>query len=200
MHYQVDVRSRAVLTHEYLRPFERDGVCILDVGSRDGAAFDRIRAQVNPGRLIALDFHHRVENGIEFLSHDLESPLPFDDDSFDCVICTDVLEHVERKNQLARELARVSRKGVLVSLPNTQHYSYIKGLRRGNMGKQYRFDLEDGADRHRWVTFYQTNTDFVASHFKITARHDICKRNWHSTLARLKPQRYTINQFYACTV
>jgi len=200
MQYQVDTRPRSVLTHEYLKPFERDGVCILDVGSRDGAAFDRVRAQVTPGRLVALDLHHRVENGVEFLSHDLEQPLPFEDNSFDCIVCTDVLEHVERKQQLARELARVSRKGVIVSLPNTQHYSYIKGLKRGNMGKQYRFDVEDGSDRHRWITYYKTNTDFVASHFTITAQHDICKRGWHAPLARILPARYTINQFYACTV
>ena len=200
MHYQVDTRPRSVLTHEYLKPFERDGVCILDVGSRDGAAFDRVRAKVTPGRLVALDLHHRVENGVEFLSHDLETPLPFDDNSFDCIVCTDVLEHVERKQQLARELARVSRDGVIVSLPNTQHYSYIKGLKRGNMGKQYRFDIEDRSDRHRWITYYQSNTDFIASHFTINAQHDICKRTWHAPLARLLPQRYTINQFYACTV
>ena len=200
MQHHVDTRSRAVLTHEYLKPFERDGVRVLDVGSRDGAAFDGLRARVKPERLVALDLHHRVENGVEFLSHDLETPLPFDDNSFDCVICTDVLEHVERKHQLARELARVSRDGVIISLPNTQHYSYVAGLRRGDMGKQYRFDVQDGSDRHRWVTYYKQNTEFVASYFSLKAQHDICKRKWHAPLARMFPERYTINQFYACSV
>lgn len=198
MDYRIDPRPRLALTHDFLAEFETDGATILDIGSRDGAAFERLRSRITPGRLVALDLHHRVENGVEFLSHDLETPLPFTDDSFDCIVCTDVLEHVERKTQLAREMARVARRGVLISLPNTQHYSYVRGLRRGDMGKQYRFDVEDGADRHRWVTYYRANTAFVAKHFQIETRVDICKRRWHAPLVQLMPERYTINQYYAC--
>lgn len=50
---------------------------------------------------------------------DLErGSLPFADQSFDTVICTDVLEHLECIHAMYDELFRVSRKHVVVSLPN----------------------------------------------------------------------------------
>ncbi len=48
------------------------------------------------------------------------SPLPYDDQSFDAVVCIEVIEHVEDPYQLTRELFRVVKPGgrVLVTTPN----------------------------------------------------------------------------------
>lgn len=50
---------------------------------------------------------------------DLElGELPFDDQAFDTVICTDVLEHVDNIYRVYDELFRVVRRYVIISLPN----------------------------------------------------------------------------------
>jgi SAM-dependent methyltransferase len=43
--------------------------------------------------------------------------LPFPNDTFDCVCSLEVLEHLERPGDALAELARVSRRSVLVSVP-----------------------------------------------------------------------------------
>lgn len=50
---------------------------------------------------------------------DLErGELPFDDKTFDTVICTDVLEHIDNIYRAHDELFRVARRYVIISLPN----------------------------------------------------------------------------------
>ncbi|MGH2782287.1 MAG: class I SAM-dependent methyltransferase [Thermoleophilaceae bacterium] len=52
--------------------------------------------------------------------------LPYDDDSFDTVIALEVLEHVEDPAALLSEARRVTRGGVLVSVPNcTQEFAGV---------------------------------------------------------------------------
>jgi ubiquinone/menaquinone biosynthesis C-methylase UbiE len=57
------------------------------------------------------------ERGLEVVQAEAES-LPFDDDSFDVVVGTDILEHVFDMNQVAAEMVRVARVFVLVRVPN----------------------------------------------------------------------------------
>jgi len=44
--------------------------------------------------------------------------LKYKDNSFDLVICSEVLEHLENPQKALRELVRVSRKYILLSVPN----------------------------------------------------------------------------------
>ena len=44
--------------------------------------------------------------------------LPFDDASFDAVLCSEVLEHLDNLHAMFGELTRVSRRWILISLPN----------------------------------------------------------------------------------
>jgi SAM-dependent methyltransferase len=155
--------DRAAVTRDLMVPLLHPGVRILDCGSRDGALLKYAAAATDAGRLVAIDIHNRVEAGVEYVAHDLEQRLPFGDDSFDIVICNDVLEHVEHKRQLMRELLRVTAQHAIISLPNTQYYKYVLNLMRGHMSKQYDFLVEDGVDRHRWVTYYWANESFIAS-------------------------------------
>lgn len=135
---------------------------ILDCGSRDGHLLREMQRTCGAHNLLALDFHNRISGSVRFLSHNLETPLPFADLEFDVVICNDVLEHVEAKTQLIKEVFRTAKKYVIISLPNTQHHYYIKGLIKGRMSKQYNFLVDDGSDRHKWVTYYDQNLEFIA--------------------------------------
>lgn len=53
--------------------------------------------------------------------------IPFIDDKFDCVICTEVLEHVFNYQQLIDEISRVMKKGSIgvFTIPWSARYHYI---------------------------------------------------------------------------
>ncbi len=51
--------------------------------------------------------------------------LPFADASYDAAICVEVLEHIEQLDHFLREIARVVRKRVLISVPNVEIIPYL---------------------------------------------------------------------------
>lgn len=116
---------------------------VLDVGCDEAL----LRARCAPGSYVGLDRTPQAD-----LRHDLgaEPRLPFEERSFDTVVCWDVLEHLERPDALFAELVRVTRAHLLVSLPNTWNAAR-KQLRRGRGAiEHYGLPLDPPADRHRW--------------------------------------------------
>lgn len=92
---------------------------VLEIGSRDG----RIT------RLLAERFPEVVALDLEKPDFDIPRVVPvrgdvtrldFPDDHFDCVVCTEVLEHVSAVEQAANELSRVTRGSVLIGVPYRQ--------------------------------------------------------------------------------
>jgi len=104
---------------------------------------------------------------------DKEGKLPFKDNSFDLVVCADVLEHLENIHFIFDELIRVSNKYILLSLPNPLSgvFSYFLGKKySGNFEKQKKFgkymkfyglSLEKPKDRHRWFFSTEEAIDFI---------------------------------------
>ena len=94
---------------------------------------------------------------------DKEYPLPIEDNRFDMVICTEVLEHLEEFHRVFEELLRIASKYIIISLPNasTTIRSYIRrskyqgvageaGIDVGFHSKFYGLPLNIPSDRHRW--------------------------------------------------
>jgi len=86
---------------------------------------------------------------------DLEKEnIPFPDDSFDCVLCLDVLEHLDNLHEVFDELCRVTQVYLIISLPNAwaDHYSMLRlGEYAPNQPtKFYGLPLEPPPDRHKW--------------------------------------------------
>jgi len=86
---------------------------------------------------------------------DLEKEkIPFPDNSFDCVLCLDVLEHLDNIHEIFDDVCRVSRRYVIISLPNpwTDFYKMLcRGdYRPGQPMKFYGLPLEVPQDRHKW--------------------------------------------------
>ena len=122
---------------------------VLDVGADEGY----IKKYLQPG-VIYQGIGLGGENS-DIKPCNLEKEkIPYRDNSFDCVMCLDVLEHLENIHDVFDELCRVSNKYVLISLPNpyadfincirNKPYSNEKGM------KFYNLPIEREEDRHKW--------------------------------------------------
>lgn len=92
---------------------------------------------------------------------DLERGLPFADSSFDIATVLDVLEHLNHPHEALKEIVRVARKAVYVSLPNMYYISFRLNFLRGRLSGKYAFHPTPVLDRHRWVMSYDEAVRFV---------------------------------------
>jgi len=81
--------------------------------------------------------------------------IPYGDDSFDVVLCLDVLEHLESIHKTFDELCRVSRRHVLITLPNPlgglmTRLTRFSDYAPGRLTKFYGLPSDPPEDRHRW--------------------------------------------------
>ncbi len=93
----------------------------LDIGCRDGYWAERLKKK---GYIVsALDLEPKYESA---LTHNVENGLPFDDDSFDLVWCTEVIEHLHKPRYLLNEIERVLKPNGLAILttPNSAWWFY----------------------------------------------------------------------------
>lgn len=86
---------------------------------------------------------------------DLEKEdIPFENAHFDCVLCLDVLEHLNNPHHIFDELCRVSKQYVIISLPNCwmAAYSAFTGnhYSENQWTKFYGIPPEPPEDRHKW--------------------------------------------------
>ena len=91
--------------------------------------------------------------------------IPFADNSFDCVLCLDVLEHLDNIHAAFDELCRVTCGHVIVSLPNP-YAQFYHMLRHGDYRprvplKFYGLPVAEPADRHKWFFSTEEAEQFV---------------------------------------
>jgi SAM-dependent methyltransferase len=116
---------------------------VLDVGC-DQAVLKRLRPDL---QYTGIDIQGQPD-----LELNLEkiAALPFADQTFDCVVCSDVLEHLDNMHHMFGELIRVARRYVIISLPNCWAVARVPIERgRGTFGK-YGLPIEPPRDRHKW--------------------------------------------------
>jgi SAM-dependent methyltransferase len=95
---------------------------------------------------------------------DLEQPIDQPDDSFDYVVSLDVLEHVEGIHKALKELIRISRRKVFISLPNMAFLGFrLTYFFQGRLSDKYSLLEKHQGDRHRWLTVYPEMARFVES-------------------------------------
>ena len=85
--------------------------------------------------------------------------LPFSDNSFDTVLCSEVLEHLEDTTRAVDELKRVTRRYVLLTVPREPYFKWLNDL-----GRRLGISPDPGH-----VNFWtkQTFQDFVNGHFPV---------------------------------
>ena len=96
---------------------------ILDLGSGLGAVLRQCLKIKKGLHFIGSDFspagvkYIQTELKIPSIVLDITEKLPFPDKSFDILICTETLEHLEDPMFVFNELKRVARKKVIISVP-----------------------------------------------------------------------------------
>lgn len=92
---------------------------ILDIGARDGF-FSRIFAE-RFVEVTALDLSKPAFDipGVVTVAGDA-TRLQFPDNSFDCVFCAEVLEHIPQVEEACREIIRVARHEIIIGVPFRQ--------------------------------------------------------------------------------
>jgi len=95
---------------------------VLEVGTGEGRLAEHLlRSGARPRRFVATDLStERVGRDIDPLIEVREASaydLPFDDRSFDLVVCCEVLEHLDTPSRGLAEVARVADRAVLISTP-----------------------------------------------------------------------------------
>ena len=110
---------------------------VLDVGCAEGFVLSRIQKYADSCTGIDMD-KSALSRGKElypslvFREGNAEK-LPFEDNSFDLVVCTEVMEHLENPAAVLQEIKRVSRKWVLLSVPHEPWFCLANFLRGKNV-------------------------------------------------------------------
>ena len=102
-------------------------------------------------------------SGPNVVECNLEEGLPqFETNSKDVLVALDVLEHLENCHFLIKEMLRVARKTIYISLPNMYYLGFrFRVLFRGNLSGKYSFPVEPLMDRHRWVLSFTEAVKFI---------------------------------------
>lgn len=109
----------------------KDGLRVLDFGCYDGYIVRRLRARagiegigidISPSAMASARLAARREglDGLEFIVAD-GARLPFSDDAFNVVICSEILEHVPDIDAVLSEISRVLVHGgrLYATMPNS---------------------------------------------------------------------------------
>lgn len=114
---------------------------ILDVGCGEGFTLENLRKNKIGKELAGIDFSkHAIEIGNKMhpslsLKYGTIYHLPFKDNSFDLVICSEVLEHLEHPEKALLELERVTRKNCIISVPHEPWFMLANLLRAKNISR-----------------------------------------------------------------
>jgi ubiquinone/menaquinone biosynthesis C-methylase UbiE len=111
----------------------------LDAGCGEGFVAELLIQQLPGLELTGFDFNPdaveiaKAKNpGSTFITASIFD-LPFDDNSFDVVGCFEVLEHQTDPRPALKELARVARNAVIISVPHEPFFCYSNVARGKNM-------------------------------------------------------------------
>lgn len=161
----------------------KDGDKILDVGGGSGELLDFIGKEKKVHRTL-LDISEKGIEKAKSLGRTEEGlvgdiyKLPFEDNSFDVVLCAETLEHLERPEEAAKELVRVAKRHVSISVP---YRACIQDA--AHLHEFYAEDMVDMLQPYGFLRIYQTSGGMImVSHLEkrtafIVDADDFCEDN-----------------------
>lgn len=140
---------------------------VLDVGSSEGSLKKLLGTKVKDLDVDEADITDDVAGKPDFtvnLEHELLSS--FQDNEFDVIVCSDVLEHLNNFHQTLEDLVRVARSHVIIALPNcTNTWRALRILFKQTAGRQWGLPINSRQDRHKWFfSWREIDTFFTEWH------------------------------------
>ena len=126
--YESHIRNLFFLSAKHMVSFKP--LNMLDVGCGDGSRTLRMAQYflIPPTRTYGLDFNRTYIDQCQNLFHaervDLDiDRIPYEDETFDLVVCNQVLEHLKNYNMVLHEILRVTKPGgyMMIGIPNLAH-------------------------------------------------------------------------------
>lgn len=112
---------------------------ILDAGCGEGFTMDKLSKSKVGEKLEGIEyskeailFGKKLFPDLKFIQGSVYE-LPYKNSSFDIVICTEVLEHLEQPTKALKEMLRVSKKYLIISVPNEPFFMLSNFLRGKNL-------------------------------------------------------------------
>tara|TARA_R110002072_G_scaffold64203_3_gene159420 strand:+ start:32146 stop:32808 length:663 start_codon:yes stop_codon:yes gene_type:complete len=140
---------------------------IMDVGCGQGHLLSKVRA-VGYENLTGCDYSDfQGEKNFNFFQHDCNLAFPADVEGFDCLLCSEVIEHIENPWFFIRELLRVLKKegGLVLSTPNPE--SWLSIITLVVKGYYNAFGPKDYPAHITPVSHYEVNNMITAAGSKI---------------------------------
>ncbi len=144
---------------------------VLDVGCGEGFTLKQLSDKNIGEKLEGVDF---LDTAIEIgkkihpqlkLKQGNIYELPYGNDAFDLVLCTEVLEHLKYPEKALKELKRVTKGYVIISVPN-EPWFMIGNFLRGKNISRYGNDIEH---IQHWSSMGIKK--FVGKEFKVISIH-----------------------------
>ena len=132
------------------------GESILDAACGRGGLLKKLRDKWPNMRL----------HGCDLVMNQMDVPctqaslysIPFNDNSFDTVICTHALEHVRDHKKALNELVRVCGKRLIIVVPKQREYLYTPNLHVHFLPYLYRFKIFIGIEA---ASYFNLKGDFL---------------------------------------
>lgn len=158
------IRTKLILEMLPKVKFEK----ILDIGCGVGTTIKALEGRCN--EIVGLDIYpigKERHPELDMREYDLnKGKLDLEDNVFDLVICTDVLEHLFYPNAILSEIKRVLKSTgcAIISLPNAHNIYNRRDLLFGrHISEHGRFD----SYRHHYFTSIREDIEFIETQFKI---------------------------------
>lgn len=112
---------------------------ILDVGCGEGFTLEKFRDKGLGRKLVGIDYSesaitigHRLHPELKLQQATIYN-IPFKANSFDLVICNEVLEHLDHPEKALAEIERVTKSNCIISVPYEPWFMLANFLRRKNI-------------------------------------------------------------------
>ena len=152
----MNVLTRHKLVADILNS-EKSDYSLFDAGARKGVLSSLLNSKCT---YTAGDKNNYLDS-VSMI--DLNKGLPFANSSFDYVTALDVLEHLIDPWNSFKELLRITRKKLIISLPNMAYIEFrVRFLKKGLLSGKYCFTEESVKDRHTWVTTHNEYISFAS--------------------------------------
>ena len=129
------------ITDENSHMFFGKNITLLDAGCGEGVVTEQIKQYFPKWNITGVDgaeeavlFARKHVKGIDFKVGNLYA-LDFLDRAFDIVVCSEVLEHLDEPERALKELKRVSRTALLLTVPHEPWFRFGNLLALHNISR-----------------------------------------------------------------